>query len=1315
MTDTIAGTITGTVSATLPVSPAQRAIWLAHRLDPTGAAYTIGGHVVVEGALEPGQLTRAVHVVGLETEALRARLEEIDGELRQCVLTLPDAPMEVRDYSTAPDPEAEATDWVRQELDRPVEVDRGPLARWGLAWIGSHRTLLWLSCHHAVIDGYGIGLVLHRLAQVYGALVAGVEPPLCRFGRLAELLAADADYETSDRCERDREHWSSVLSELPEQPRLGAGASYGHAGVLRKTERLDSGALAELSAAGRRAATGWPVVLVAATAVYLHRMSGRSDLVVGLAAAGRSDASARRTPGLTATVLPIRVEVRPEEPFLAFTRRVAGVVRAALRHQRHARSRPDAVRPDAAGRDAPVINVMPFDHEIDFAGHRGRVHSLAHGPVHDLAVGAVRHGDQVVLELAANSESYDAAAVSAHLGRLERLLAAVRADPDTLVGDLEIIPDAERRLLVSYTDTASGLPDATLSELFSAQARATPYAVAVEAGTESVSYAELAERVARLAGLMRRRGVTAESIVALALPRGVDLVVAVWAVWAAGGSYLALDPRHPAERIRFMLSDAAPICALTSAGLPELADRAHEAGLPTVALDDPAVRTALAEGPPPAGLVAPVRPADAAYLIYTSGTTGTPKAVVVEHASIAAFARTQIRRFHIGPGDRISQLASVGFDVAMWEFCVALLSGATLVVPPGPLAGPQLGEFLYDRGITVAATSPAALGSVPPMELPELRTMTVGSEACPGDLVARWSPGRDLINAYGPTEATVGVTMSDPLSGSASPPIGRPLADTELYVLDPRGRVVPHGVVGELLIAGRCLARGYLNRPELTEQRFPPCPFGAPGRRMYRTGDLVRWRTDGQLAFVGRADDQVKLRGFRIELGDVAAALRRHPDVAQAAATLREDRPGHPRLVGYVVAEPGRLVSDRTVRAHAARLLPEYMVPTHVVELDLIPLTPNGKLDRVKLPAPDIRVGQDGRDAATPTEKILCTLFAEVLELPSVAVEDNFFEVGGDSLLAATLAARVRSVLGVELPVRALFDTPTAAAVAHRLHPGSADGRRGPDEAADSGLGVLLPLRTGGDKPALFCVHPAVGLSWCYSALIGVTDPGRPVYGLQAHGLGRSGAQMPDTLEEAAADFISHIRRVQPYGPYHLLGWSYGGLVAHAIASRLRAEGEPVGVLALLDAYPPEPGHADHTLSPREVFFDRLAAILGVEHEGPLTERRALEIFRAGQAPPPWNMLHAHLRDADEHGFERLITAAIHCVGLGQAHRPGRFDGDLLLFTSDRQRETDGPLRWAPHVAGRIDAHSLDCPHDDMLQPRPTASIGHALRARLDT
>ncbi|HEY0578528.1 MAG TPA: amino acid adenylation domain-containing protein [Pseudonocardia sp.] len=1294
-----------TLTTALPVSDAQRAIWCAHRLDPTAAAYNIGGYVLIDGPIDHEVFAEATLQVGREVEALRVRFAEVGGELWQRVGQAPDWKPAYRDVTGAASPERAGTAWVREELARPVDLVDGPLVGWGLAKLAKRRYLAWLRCHHVVMDGFGIALVVDRLARVYAALAAGVQPPAHDFGAFHELVAEETDYRESEQFVRDRDYWLGTFADAPEVARLGSASLYPHASVLRRTARLTAREMSQLRAVARRCATGWPVLLVAATAAYLYRMTGQSDVVVGMAASGRRGNRSRRTPALMSNVLPIRVEVLADEPFEGLIRRVAGLVRAALRHQRYRHEELLRELRNSSGNQptliGPVVNVMPFGYEVDFAGHPSRMRSLSRGPVHDLAIGTCElRGGEVRVDLEGNAESYDGVELSAHRERLLRLLRDIGPNPGRAVGDLELLgPRERRRLLYEYNDTAVPVATTTLVELLEAQVAATPYAVAVEFGDISLCYAELNARADRLARLLIERGVRVERVVALALPRSVELIVAVWAVFKAGGVYLAIDPRHPDERIGFMLDDAAPVCVLTSARLPEVAACARRAGLPVIALDGPDAPPIerAATGPEPAG----PEPGHAAYLIYTSGTTGTPKAVVVEHASIAHMSVTQIEHFKLGPGERVAQLASPGFDVAVWEICVSLLSGATLVVPPAPLAGEELGDFLRERCITVAVTSPSALGSVPAGSFPDLRTLIVGSEECPGDLVARWSPGRRMINAYGPTENTVCTTMSAPLSGPGTPAIGRPLANIRVYVLDEGLRPVPHGVAGELYIAGAGVSRGYLGRPELTAQRFLPCPFGDPGERMYCSGDMVRWRSDGQLVFVGRADDQVKLRGFRIELGEVAAALRGHADVAQAAVVLREDQPGRKRLVGYVVAQPGRAADTRALREHTARVLPEYMVPAQVVGVDRLPLTPNGKLDRAALPVPEIRVSQDDGEPNTPTEQILCELFAEALDLPRIGVHDNFFEIGGDSLLASALATRVRAVLGVELPVRAMFVRPTVAAVAERLPLGT----------GGEGLDVLLPLRAGGTKPPLFCVHPAVGLSWCYSALVGVIDTDRPVYGLQARGLAGP-ESLPDSIEAAAEDFLEQIRQVQPTGPYHLLGWSYGGLVAHAMATRIHEQGEPVGTLAILDAYPWFLGMPEADIEPRQVFFHRLGRILGTDE--PLTERRALEIFRAGQAPPPWNMLHAHLRDASEDGFERLMNVSINTIPLSRKFRPRRFDGDMLLFTLSGSTQLYGPGRWAPYVGGTIETHHLECEHDAMLQPLPVATIGRALRAKLE-
>ncbi|MET9611188.1 non-ribosomal peptide synthetase, partial [Streptomyces sp. NPDC006512] len=478
------------------------------------------------------------------------------------------------------------------------------------------------------------------------------------------------------------------------------------------------------------------------------------------------------------------------------------------------------------------------------------------------------------------------------------------------------------------------------------------------------------------------RGVGPEGVVALVLPRSVDIVVAQLAVLKAGGAYLPVDPEYPAERIDYMLADARPVLVLRE--LPDTARESSARPCVPVAFDHPA------------------------YVIYTSGSTGRPKGVVVGHGGLASFARAQVERFGVDAGSRVLQFASPSFDASVLELVMAFAVGAALVVPPaGPLAGEVLGGVLVDAGVTHALIPPAALASVPVGEFPLLRSLVVGGDATSAELVDRWAPGRRMVNAYGPTESTVVATTSSALvSGGGVPSMGTPVPGTRTYVLDEALRPVAPGVAGELYLAGAGLARGYLGRPGLTAERFVADPYGPSGTRMYRTGDVVRWTRDGQLAYLGRSDDQVKVRGFRIELGEVETVLAGHASVARAVVVVREDQPGIKRLAAYVVLSPGAVLDTDALRAHIGAVLPDYMVPAAFVALEALPLTVNGKLDRKQLPAPDYAGAGQGRAPRTDHEEILCGIFAELLGLGSVSVEDSFFELGGDSIVSIQLVSR---------------------------------------------------------------------------------------------------------------------------------------------------------------------------------------------------------------------------------------------------------------------------------------------------------------------
>ncbi|MEU3176223.1 non-ribosomal peptide synthetase, partial [Streptomyces sp. NPDC007000] len=556
-----------------------------------------------------------------------------------------------------------------------------------------------------------------------------------------------------------------------------------------------------------------------------------------------------------------------------------------------------------------------------------------------------------------------------------------------------------------------------LGELFAGQVRRDPHAPAVTDGRRTWSYGELARRTGRLAAHLVGSGAGPERTVALVLPRSMELIAAELAVALSGAAFLPVDPAYPAERRALMLADAAP----------------------AVVLDDPERVRALMdagdrEADPPGSRVLPDH---AAYVIFTSGSTGTPKGVTVTHRGIGAFAAAAAERYAVGPGDRVLQFSSSSFDASVLELCISVLSGALLVVPPdGPWLGDELAAVLDEHRITHALIPPAALATLPdPADTggaPHPRTLIVGAEACPAALVDRWAPGRRMINSYGPTEATVVATWTGPLTaGTGTPAIGSPLPGTEAHLLDTAMRPVPPGTEGELYVGGDGLARGYLGRPGLTSTRFVAHPFGPPGARLYRTGDRARRRADGELEYLGRADRQVKVRGFRIEPGEIEAALTREPGVREAVVVVRDEEPARGRLVGYVTpADPARTPEPARLRAALAAALPAHMVPSAVVVLDALPLTPQHKTDLRALPAPGGARTEEHVEPRTDDERALAAIWADVLGVDAVGVTDDFFDLGGDSILAARILTRIRDVLGVRLSLRDVFTARTVAALA---------------------------------------------------------------------------------------------------------------------------------------------------------------------------------------------------------------------------------------------------------------------------------------------
>ena len=1267
----------------LRLSAAQLGIWFAQQLDPSSPAYNIGEYIEIHGPVDPILFERALRQVVAETDALRVQIIDHAGDPRQLIGPPSSWSMPFIDVSTEPDARAAAESWMQADLARPIEPTRGPLFGYALFKAADNRFYWYARYHHIVMDAFGMWLIARRVANVYTQLTIGRTTHDGSFGSLAVLLEEDANYRASEQFAQDRRYWIDYLADRPEPVTLRGRASSDSRGFLRNTAYLPQRSADDLRSIARRPGPSVAQIISAATAIFLHRLTGAKDLVFGLPVAARSDVL-RRTPGMVSNVLPLRAAIRPDMAVSEVLGQTSWQMRRVLKHQRYQIT---DLRRDVGGIAngetlfGLSVNIMRFNYDFSFAGNNAVAHNLSLGPVEDLSIAVYDRtdGGPLRVDFDANPTFHTAADLADHQQRYLRLLTAI-GDPEVAIGRLEILSAAERHtILQDWNATERVLAAATLPQLFAAQAAATPDAVAVVFGDEQLSYGELEGRANQLAHQLRALGVGAESVVGVCLERSLELVVSLLAILKAGGAYLPLDPGYPRERLSFMLADAGAAVLISAS---RLRDRLDAPGVRRLELDREDAAIAAHPTSAPASTVAPH---NLAYVIYTSGSTGTPKGVAVTHNGIPHLAAAQIDRFAITAQSRVLQFASPSFDAAVSEIATALASGATLVLAASERGGDALARLIREHDVSHATLPPVLLADLP--EDVPLQTLIVAGEACPADVVGRWSPGRRMINAYGPTEATVCATMSEALSGACVPLLGRPIWNTRIYVLDGCLEPVPVGVVGELYIAGAGVGRGYVGRGGLTAERFVADRYGAAGGRMYRSGDLARWRGDGVLEFVGRADQQVKVRGFRIEPGEIEAALLGHASVSQAVVVARVDRVGVTQLVGYVVLAAGGDADAAGLRAHVGARLPDYMVPSAIVVLDRLPLTANGKLDRGALPAPQVRA-LVSRLARSPQEELLCALFAEVLGLERVGIDDDFFALGGHSLLATRVISRIRSSLDVELSIRSLFEAPTVAALAERLGDG-------PPTRSD--LEPLLPIRPHGNKRPLFCIHHAGGFSWPYSRLISHLPSDYPIYGLQARNLTQP-KMLPHTIEDVAVDYLNLIREIQPVGPYNLLGWSFGGLVAHAIATHLQSTGQEVALLALLDSYPSD---CEESLRHCHEEYEKEVLFAGVAD--PI--RTMVDTLRHD------GHLHSILK---EHHYEAIIDGYENSVRLMRTFLPQQFHGDILLFVATQGEAKPSHEIWTPYVGGEIKVHRIDCTHESMMDPLPAARIGRILTTELD-
>ncbi|MEU6664498.1 amino acid adenylation domain-containing protein [Streptomyces sp. NPDC046727] len=1276
------------------LSYAQERLWFLDRMG-AGAGYNIPLAVRLSGPLDTGALGAAVADVIARHETLRTLFVAADAGAAPLVLTPQEAGAGL-DVVPVPD-EAALAAALAAEAAEPFDLAARIPVRARLFALTDRTHVLLLTLHHIAADGWSFGPLARDLTAAYDARRAGRAPdwpPLpVRYADYArwqrELLGAKDDPDSPLSVELA--HWTRVLAGMPQELELPADfprparSSQRGAAVTRALPAADHARLAELA---QGAGASLFMAVQAGLAAVLTRLGAGTDIPLGSPVAGRTDDAVRDLVGCFVNTLVLRTDTSGDPSFAALLDRVRETDLTAYAHaELPFEHLVDELKPERSLSRHPLVQVvlsltpggdpLPTLPELTATVEPVPSHTAKFDLAFEVTERITADGrpDGLDIRLEYSADLFTEATADRLAGALAVLLAEAARTPGAPLSALSLLtPDERRTLLTERHGPSRPRPAHPLPALFEAHAAAAPERPAlVEPGAPEVSYGRLNAEANRLARLLLGHGAGPGAVVALLLPRSARTVTALLAVLKTGAAYLPVDPDYPAERIAYMLGDAAPVTVLTTR---ETAGRVPD-GTARVVLDDPA--TADLAGTLPdtdvtdAERARPLSTGDAAYVIYTSGSTGRPKGVVVPHAGAAHLVAHHQEELGTGPDTRALQFASFSFDATVWELAASLFSGGTLVLAPAEsrLSAPLLAALLAEQRINHAILPPTVVGRFPePAALPGDLCLMVGGEACPPAVVERTAGRVVLRNAYGPTEISVAATLSAPLApDSGRPPIGRPLPGVRAYVLDTALAPVPDGVTGELYIAGAGLAQGYRGRPVTTAERFVADPYGPAGTRMYRTGDLVRWRTDGELDYVGRADQQIKLRGFRIEPGEIESALTRHPVIAQAAVVLTP-ADGGDRLTGYVVPVPGVAAVDVPVlTAYLAESLPAHMVPTALVSLPALPLTPNGKLDVRALPAPGAPApAGTGRAPRTAAEQALADVFCEVLGLDGVDADGDFFALGGDSLRSVEVVSRAAKA-GLTLALSDVFAHRTVAALAAASAPAA---------AREAATVPLLEIRPHGTAAPLFCVHGGVGFGLPFAELAARLDPERPVYALQSDGVAAEpGAwERPADVRSLAAAYVERVRRVRPHGPYHLLGWSFGGLVAHEMAVRLQAAGERVAFLAALDAFPVAPGDPD-----------------------PGDE----EIRSAFLAH------HARGMTIADRDLDRLMTVMRHHTDIARAFTPGRFAGPLTLFVATRgQAAPTGELagRWRPHLDGPLTVHEIDCDHEEMLGGTAVARIG---------
>lgn len=1155
-----------------PTTFAQQRLWFLEQLQPGSTSYLVPWSLRIEGALNISALEKSLDEIVHRHEILRTTFAWKD-EMPMQVVGAQSFRLPVLNLSGLDNPEQKAEELARAEARIPLDLERGPLFRAQLLKLGPQLHVMLLTMHHIIFDGWSRRILIQELSALYDAFCAGKTPAL------PQPALQYADYAVWQRkklqgatLEKHLSYWRQQLAGVPasldlpfDRPRPAVQTFNGAKLPVAFSRELT----ARLNAYSREQGATLFMTLLAGFQILLSRYSHQDDICVGTPIANRNRAELEEMIGFFANTLVMRAQLPEEASFEEVLAQVRETSLDAYAHQDVPFEKlVEELRPERNLGQNPLFQVL-FSLQnaprqaFELPGLRLRLMDLGETTSKfDISAFLVETPEGIRGRFEFNTDLFDSATIERMIGHYETLLSGVIEHPALPVSQVPILSPEERsRVLEGWNATEAEYPqDMLLHELFEAQARSTPDAVAAVCGNEHIDYRALDQNADRLAAYLQEKGVGRETLVGIFLDRSLDMVTTLLAVLKAGGAYIPLDPAYPPERIAFILEDAGTPVLITQQSLLNILPptRAEVITLESVRGKLNGKRQDASQ----------VRAEDSlAYVLYTSGSTGKPKGVQITHRNLVNFLKSMQAEPGLSGKDTLLAVTTLSFDIAGLEIYLPLITGAKIVLASRSEAadGRRLTELLLKHRATVMQATPATWRMM--MEAgwegsSDLRVLC-GGEALPGNLAAQLIPRcAELWNMYGPTETTIWSSVHKVEAVSPVLPIGRPIANTTFYILDSHLQPVPEGVSGELFIGGDGVARGYFRRAELTEAKFIADPFDRrPGRHLYRTGDLAKYLHDGDVQYLGRTDFQVKVRGFRIELGEIETILAKHPSVQQSVLVAREDLPGDKRLVAYIVPKSGRQLTLVEARSYLKQTLPDYMLPSGLVTLECLPLTPNGKVDRKALPKPEASKSTAG-SSAPPRDELetkLAGLWQEILGVSGVNVTDNFFDLGGHSLMAVRLVNGIKKLTGVEIPLTALFQDATIERLANLV--------RGVSSVPQA---VVHQIQAGGDRPPFFAAVLAGLNSLGYVPLAKHLGTGQPFYTLQSPGPNPNTIGRPYTIQEyeaVAAEYVKAMRTVQPHGPYYIGGTCEGARIAFEMTRILESEGETVDLLAIIDTW----------------------------------------------------------------------------------------------------------------------------------------------------